>query len=299
MKDSKSKGGLSMANKRTDSHESRFEELFLTDVDIAVRSYAAHSRIVEPGWLFQSHNHPMFELNMVLSGQQLCRADGKEYIMEPGDIVLLKPEVKHECEATGLLKVHYCCVHFDLDEPALRQALCSIHHTYHKAESPLAAALRPILVHLAEAKPTKWEALPFIFQLLTALSRLLSNAPEGLLGSSQESGGLANRIAERLNGLLAERHGDADDDYRISAIAEELGYSAAYCNRIFRKVFGMSPRQYLSKMKLREARLLLLNGELTIDAIAERLGYKDTSQFSKQFKRWTQISPSQYRQMFR
>lgn len=276
------------------------EEFFLTDVDVAVRSYAAHSRTVMPGWLFPTHHHPMFELNMVLSGNQICRADGERFEMGPGDLVLLKPDAKHECEAAGEREMRYCCVHFDVDEPALRQALCGMRHTYHAADSPLADALRPILGKLAEVKPmTKWEALPFLFQLLTAHSQLLSKSPASLVGVTQESGGIASRMAERLNGLLAERHAEADDDYRISAIAQELGYSAAYCNRIFRKVFGVSPRQYLSKLKLREARLLLLNRELTIDAVADKLGYKDTSQFSKQFKRWTHLSPSQYRQMFR
>ncbi|MOA61099.1 HTH-type transcriptional activator Btr [compost metagenome] len=59
----------------------------------------------------------------------------------------------------------------------------------------------------------------------------------------------------------------------------------------------MSPRQYLSGLIIRHAKLMLLDNSLSVEAIAHRLGYRDVSHFSKQFKRWTGLPPMSYRQL--
>ncbi|MNC59455.1 DNA-binding transcriptional regulator AraC [compost metagenome] len=59
----------------------------------------------------------------------------------------------------------------------------------------------------------------------------------------------------------------------------------------------MSPRQYLSDLIIRHAKLLLLDNSLSVEAIAHRLGYRDVSHFSKQFKRWTGLPPMGYRRL--
>jgi len=84
--------------------------------------------------------------------------------------------------------------------------------------------------------------------------------------------------------------------YGIDDIAAELGISTSHCNRVFKQVFGQSPRAMLSEMVLHEAKILLGNPALSIQNIAVMLGYKDIAHFSRQFKRWSGISPSRYRQ---
>jgi AraC-like DNA-binding protein len=61
-------------------------------------------------------------------------------------------------------------------------------------------------------------------------------------------------------------------------------------------VYGQSPRVYLSEMVLHEAKVLLGNPKLSIQNIATMLGYKDIAHFSRQFKRWSGVSPTCYRQ---
>jgi AraC-like DNA-binding protein len=64
---------------------------------------------------------------------------------------------------------------------------------------------------------------------------------------------------------------------------------------LFRQVYGMSARQYRSLVKLKRAKTLLLDNEMSVQSVAERMGYSDTAHFSRQFKRWTGMSPIAYR----
>ncbi|HZG58361.1 helix-turn-helix transcriptional regulator, partial [Paenibacillus sp.] len=120
--------------------------------------------------------------------------------------------------------------------------------------------------------------------------------PAGVLrAAAQPAAPLASRIAERIERSVAgDGRGEADAAI-VGDIARALGYSASYCARIFREAYGMSPREYRSAVVLREAKLLLLDPFLTVEAVAAKLGYDDPATFSKQFRRWTGMSPREYR----
>jgi len=61
-------------------------------------------------------------------------------------------------------------------------------------------------------------------------------------------------------------------------------------------VYGIPPRQYRSRLKLRRAHLLLLDSGLSVQQVADAMGYGEVSHFSRQFKRWSGLSPQAYRQ---
>ncbi len=80
----------------------------------------------------------------------------------------------------------------------------------------------------------------------------------------------------------------------IEQMASELGYHRTYLSKIFKKYAGVSPIQYLMKLRLDKAKSLLVE-KLTIEQIAFSVGYADALYFSKQFKKHFGTSPSEYR----
>ncbi|KHF36589.1 Arabinose operon regulatory protein [Paenibacillus sp. P1XP2] len=84
----------------------------------------------------------------------------------------------------------------------------------------------------------------------------------------------------------------------IASIAAKVGYSTSAINRIFTQAYGLSPRQYMSALMLKKSKLLLMDPELSIEAISARLGYHNIAHFSRQFKRWTGESPSRFRSRY-
>lgn len=109
----------------------------------------------------------------------------------------------------------------------------------------------------------------------------------------------AKMIAERLK-LYFSQHVTNKQDYnlaelKIEGLIESLGISSGYGLEVFRNVYGVSPRKYLSELKLHEAKVLIQQANLSLSNIAEQLGYSHLSHFSRQFKRWTGVSPLEYR----
>jgi len=81
----------------------------------------------------------------------------------------------------------------------------------------------------------------------------------------------------------------------VKKMADTLGYRPAYFSRVFKRVVGEAPRDFIVRVRLERAQRLLTKRLLTIKKIAERLGYRNAYFFSHQFKAKVGLSPSAYR----
>ncbi|MCD9021909.1 AraC family transcriptional regulator [Cohnella silvisoli] len=84
----------------------------------------------------------------------------------------------------------------------------------------------------------------------------------------------------------------------IEQLADLMGYHRSYLTKLFTKYTGISPTQYLFKLRMQRAQSLLLS-IFTIEQVAASVGYPDAMYFSKMFKKWSGVSPSVYRQKMR
>lgn len=84
----------------------------------------------------------------------------------------------------------------------------------------------------------------------------------------------------------------------VAAMADFAGLSERSLARRFQKATGLTPIQYVHAIRIEEAKQMLEATQQPIDAIAEGLGYEDTSFFVRLFKRDVKLTPSQYRRKF-
>jgi AraC-like DNA-binding protein len=77
---------------------------------------------------------------------------------------------------------------------------------------------------------------------------------------------------------------DYDQQLRVESIANDLGMSVSGFHHHFKAVTALSPLQYQKRLRLQEARRLLLGGGLTATDVAFRVGYNDSSHFSRDYK---------------
>ena len=100
---------------------------------------------------------------------------------------------------------------------------------------------------------------------------------------------------ERLEKVESYVRMHFDQVIRMETLADISGLSMSQLERNFKKIFHMTPLQFIQKTRLEHA-LRLLDQNMTITEIAACCGYTDHSAFSRQFKQLTGVSPSQFKE---
>ena len=83
---------------------------------------------------------------------------------------------------------------------------------------------------------------------------------------------------------------------KVNDLASYIGIDRSYLTNIFKKVTTLSPQEYLMNYRMEQAKNMLSGSEMKIGEIAEKVGYHDQLTFSKMFKKFVGISPTEYRE---
>lgn len=97
--------------------------------------------------------------------------------------------------------------------------------------------------------------------------------------------------------VLAQRYIETHllEDISLEVIADKVGLTPSYFSTLFKNTTSMKFMDYVIKLRMEEARRLLVTTRKPIAEIAEMVGYYDVRAFSKRFKKETGIIPSEFR----
>ncbi|WP_303859763.1 PocR ligand-binding domain-containing protein [Alkalibaculum bacchi] len=103
----------------------------------------------------------------------------------------------------------------------------------------------------------------------------------------------SNRLAIRgIKDYILENY---QENTSLEEICDAVFLSPNYASKIFKDDQGMTIMEYVTKVKLEEAKRLLRMPGISVEDIAEKLGYSDPSYFTKVFRRKIGMTPTQYR----
>lgn len=102
-------------------------------------------------------------------------------------------------------------------------------------------------------------------------------------------------VMEKIMRLVEERGGDLT----LAECADQLGYHPSYIWRVMKHTKDMSFTDYIAGQKLELAKKMLVETELSVAEIAERLSYSNAQNFIRVFKKHMGMTPGQYRKMHR
>jgi AraC-like DNA-binding protein len=109
----------------------------------------------------------------------------------------------------------------------------------------------------------------------------------------------SERSLNAVRMLNAKRQIDMNykEDMSLTSLASLTNLSVQHFCAEFKRNFKVSPMDYLTSVRIRQAQYLLLDENLSVSEIAYKVGYKDLCHFSKMYKRRTGVSPAQTRKM--
>ncbi|MDA8235538.1 MAG: PocR ligand-binding domain-containing protein [Clostridia bacterium] len=120
-----------------------------------------------------------------------------------------------------------------------------------------------------------------------------AKALERYLEAVQKNNKVKNR--QVIDGIKKFIRKNYQTNLTLEEIASSVYLSPYYASRVFKEDQNITIMDYLTKVRMEEAKKLLRNPSYQIDDIAEKLGYNDASYFSKVFRRNEGVSPKQYR----
>ncbi|WP_261131547.1 response regulator [Bacillus sp. Marseille-Q3570] len=140
----------------------------------------------------------------------------------------------------------------------------------------------------------------------------LSDVPINLLDTSDKAyGTVKSLITDLCNEVQKSRNWNSyskvqlalhyinenykSTDLTLQAVADEVGISQTYFSRQFKEELGISFIHYVTKMRMEEAQILLRNVTLKTYEVADLVGYIDYPHFTKTFKKYTGMSPKDFR----
>lgn len=278
-------------------HEHSLQLDLMQDLSVTLEAIGVHWRSVEKDWTYPRHSHAQFELKMVTQGAIGMELAGDVYSLKVGDMILVPPYQIHRAWAEADEEAAFFCVHIGIDEPFMLRTLCRLRKPFFPAVSRTAQAVRPQMELLERCARAPDNSLALRMRRVSAMFDLLSvlaDATATLIDERSEAELRAERFADQLATAIEARVA-AGDDVGIGCLCQQFGVSASHGNLLFRTVYGMAPRDYASRVRERRARMLLLDEDLSIERVALMLGFDEPAHFSRQFKRWTGLSPRDFR----
>jgi AraC family transcriptional regulator len=302
--------------------EQQVEDLYrFPNIINTLQVTGCHFGLKPPGWHYPRHHHHLFELLYCVEGEVAHEMNRDAITMQAGDWLLIKSGVRHQSSNTAKSDYGFFNVHFDLDDPEIRSLLSATPYRLIRHKEAERSKLRYYVSELEEvmqrnrtkqpeAEATAAESSPLRFEdklLLQSYTLLIIHdvlqlvrehkhgsirgqaiAAEKEKDPSLFTADIAHMIEEKLSLGLCE-------EATVAGVATEMNLSRSQCSKLFSKVYGLSPRQYVSQQKLKLAKELLVTTHLPMTDIAEKLGFHSASHFSRQFRRWTGQSPSEFK----
>ncbi len=128
-------------------------------------------------------------------------------------------------------------------------------------------------------------ALAHLTLLLVAAARLSTDVADQLRASDEPLLAAVFEVIERRY----------HEPISLTDVAAELALTAGHLTTVVRRKTGRTVQQWIAQRRMRQARLLLAETDLTVAAISHRVGYPDVSYFIKRFRADHQVTPAQWR----
>ena len=255
-----------------------------------------HVTPIHPRYNMVYHWHPEYELIRILNGSMQMRLDGSTVLIQSGDMMLANDGVLHGGTPQDCV---YECIVFDMQTifpPTLcdEDMLCILQHK--KTIKSLLTSDTEACAHLhsmfeAMASRTKG----YHHQVLGALHGFLGEVIRRelyepfTLGTSK-----GRKQMVRLKNALEMIHSNYHENLSLATIAESAEMDQKYFCRYFRSITGKTPMDYLNYYRIECACEQITLSDKNITGIAMDCGFNDSSYFVKVFRRYKNMTPSQY-----
>ncbi|WP_436873909.1 AraC family transcriptional regulator [Kosakonia sacchari] len=215
---------------------------------------------------YKRHRHAELSIGAIVEGQTRCLCNGQEYLLQPGDLMVIPPHAPHSCNPFAGQPRSYHMLYLP-HENSQQQVI----------RDPVLFQLYMRIVALIERD----DSLP----LPAALDALLSALPRGSHHCT-----LLRPVSQQV--LAALTH-DLQQPPTLDALASAFSLRKETLIRTFRQDTGLTPGSFLNIARVEFAKSRLRAGDTLAD-VGYQSGFADQSHFHRTFVNYTAATPRQY-----
>ncbi len=228
-----------------------------------------------------------YELIYVDHGEMDVTVDDETHHMQKYDLMLYHPGQRHSLETAEDSSCSYMSIAFTMDTGIEGNLKNRVFHTRKDMYQTISKFMKAI----QENTPLNMElAMLHLKEILILLYQFDGDKkPAG-----QETTLQSHYDDTMLNEIVVFIHNNVYASYTVEDLCQKFSISRSSLQALFRANLGMTPKQYISELKLNEAKKLIAQHEHTISQVSDLLGFTSIHYFSRRFKSYFGIAPSEY-----
>ena len=236
---------------------------------------------------FSGEKHSYWELTYVDKGELLTTIDGVSYHLKQGDLIFYAPMQFHTQSTFEKISSSYLTINFKMNfnhADLLCNKIFSLKRDSYFIVTKLIEELSNDNLYSNDL------SLCYLKQLIIQMLRLdnshFHSKPTTNMQQTYEN--------ELLNDILLYIDNNIYEKISVSTLCEHFCISTSMLHSLFRKNMNNTAKNYINELKLSKSKELIRNSTHTLSEISEMLGFSSIHYFSKKFKSYFNISPTEY-----
>ena len=236
---------------------------------------------------FSGEKHSYWELTYVDKGELLTTIDGVSYHLKQGDLIFYAPMQFHTQSTFEKISSSYLTINFKMNfnhADLLCNKIFSLKRDSYFIVTKLIEELYNDNLYSNDL------SLCYLKQLIIQMLRLnnshFHSKPTTHMQQTYEN--------ELLNDILLYIDNNIYEKISVSTLCEHFCISTSMLHSLFRKNMNNTAKNYINELKLSKSKELIRNSTHTLSEISEMLGFSSIHYFSKKFKSYFNISPTEY-----
>ena len=236
---------------------------------------------------FSGEKHSYWELTYVDKGELLTTIDGVSYHLKQGDLIFYAPMQFHTQSTFEKISSSYLTINFKMNfnhADLLCNKIFSLKRDSYFIVTRLIEELSNNNLYSDDL------SLCYLKQLIIQMLRLnnshFHSKPTTHMQQTYEN--------ELLNDILLYIDNNIYEKISVSTLCDHFCISTSMLHSLFRKNMNNTAKNYINELKLSKSKELIRNSTHTLSEISEMLGFSSIHYFSKKFKSYFNISPTEY-----
>lgn len=259
-----------------------------------------------PNYHYPYESHVFWEIVYVDNGKIICNFENQKLTLFQGEMLLINPNKMHSYEVSDIDAPSIIYICFESDSNILNSVTSKmtlniknlelISDIMRETNNTFVMPFKEKLRLLKNPNPGGQQLVQiYLEQLLILLLRenmTKLNDVKFFMSNIE----LENHVAKDIINILKN---NIYNNIEMNYICCKTNYSKTYINNIFKKHIGDTVINYYKILKITEAKKLIRQNKHNITEISNMLQFDNPNYFSKVFKKYTNLTPSQYNKSIR